>query len=47
MLKGINWMEYGFVEGHLVYKNIMSKEEKKIDLELLMNASRELSVDKL
>ena len=32
MLKGINLLEYGFVDGHLVYRNSITKEEKKIDL---------------
>ena len=47
MLKGINLLEYGFVDGHLVYRNLLSQEEKKINLDLLLNASREISVDKL
>jgi len=47
MLKSINLIEYSFVEGHLVYKGIMDKEEKKIDLKLLIRASQEISADKL
>lgn len=30
MLKGINLLEYGFVDGNLVYKNIISKETKTV-----------------
>ena len=49
MLKGINLMEYSFEDGHLVYRNIMSKnnEAQKIDLKLLIQASQEIAADKL
>ena len=47
MLKGINLLEYSFSDGHLVYKNILSNEVKKIDLTLLIRASKEISADKL
>ena len=30
MLKGINLLEYSFQDGHLVYKNMVTKEEKKV-----------------
>ena len=47
MLKSINMIEYSFIEGHLVYKGVIDKEEKKIDLNLLKRASQEISADKL
>lgn len=48
MLRGINLLEYSFQDGHLVYQKIFSKEEpKKIDLQLLIRASMEISADKL
>lgn len=47
MLSGINLLEYSFADGHLVYKNMSSKETKKIDLKLLIKASQEISADKL
>ena len=42
MLNGINLLEYSFADGHLVYKNMASKEQKKIDLKLLIKASLEI-----
>lgn len=47
MLKGVNLLEYSFIENHLVFKSIMGKEEQKIDLQLLIRASMEISADKL
>lgn len=47
MLKGINLLEYNFVDGKLLYKNIISKETKEIELKLLIQASQEIQADKL
>lgn len=47
MLRSINLLEYTFVEGCLIYKPVMRKEEEKIDLTLLIRASMEISADKL
>lgn len=40
-------MEYNFVDGKLLYKNIISKETKEIELSLLIRASQEIQADKL
>lgn len=47
MLKGINLLEYNFVDGKLIYKNMISKETKDIELKLLVQASQEIQADKL
>lgn len=47
MLNGLNLLEYTFQEGHLVYENLVTKDEQKIDLQLLIRASQEISADKL
>lgn len=47
MLRKINLLEYTFQDGFLVYENIVSKEQKKIDLGLLIRASLEIAADKL
>lgn len=47
MLKGINLLEYTFNDGKLVYRNIISKETKEVELKLLLQASQEIQADKL
>lgn len=47
MLNGLNLLEYTFQEGHLVYENLVTKDKQKIDLQLLIRASQEISADKL
>lgn len=47
MLKGINLLEYSFEDGHLIYKNLMTKQDERIDLNLLITASMEIAADKL
>jgi len=47
MLQSINLLEYSFVDAHLIYKQLMSKEEEKFNLTLLLRASQEISADKL
>lgn len=47
MLRKINLLEYTFQDGHLVFENVVSKEQKKIDLALLIRPSMEIAADKL